>query len=157
MAYKGVVLSKTSTNIPDDKNDDIEIKRPIGIWFAISFCFVYIIFFSFILIVSQLNLFPSNSVEGYYFQKSGLFVNLLSNVLLAFTLVIALYKLRVSAVHWAFGMFLFDFISTTYWIFTSDWLAIVGVAGIIVAPIFWMGGLVIFLYCLRLRQSETLK
>jgi len=154
---KGVVLPKTRTNLCDDKDDDIEIKRPIGIWFSISFCFAAIVFFSFILIVSQLSLFPANEPEGYYFQKSGLFVNLLSNVLFAATLGTALYNLKKSAIYWAFGMFLFDFISTSYWVFTSNWLAMVGATGMIAASTFWTGGLIIFLYALKLGQSDILK
>lgn len=153
---KGVVLPKIHINLHDDKYGDIEIKKPVGIWFAICFCFAVICFFSFILVASQLTLFPSDVPEGYYFQRSGLFVNLLSNVLLACTLASALYNLRKSSIYWAFGMFLFDFISTSYWIFTSDWLVIVGSIGIVSAATFWAGSLIIFLYCLKLGKSEVL-
>lgn len=144
------------SNSVSDEKEVKEINRPTGAWFSIIFCFAYVILFSFIVVMTQLNLFPANDPQGYYFQKSGMALNLSTNALFAASLAVALFNLRSSAVYLSLGMFLFDFISTSYWFFTSNWLAEVGVVGMTVATIFWCGSLVIFLYCLSLRQRELL-
>ncbi|WP_438464548.1 hypothetical protein [Marinomonas sp. PE14-40] len=137
-------------------NEAEGVSKPVGVLISIGFCIVFIAFFAVIIIATQFGLFPAYATEGYYFQQTGLFVNLLSNMMICMGLACSLSYLKQDAIYWALGLFLFDFFSTSYWVLTHNWFDIVGLKELFAISIFWSGICVIFVYCLKLKKKKLL-
>jgi len=137
-------------------NETEDVSKPIGILISIGFCIVFIAFFAVVIIATQFDLFPAYAAEGYYFQQTGLFVNFLSNMLICLGLACSLCQLKKDAIYWALGLFLFDLVSTSYWVFTHNWFDIVVFKEFVAISIFWTGVCIIFVYCLNLKKKKLL-
>jgi len=100
---------------------------------------------------------PKPLAHHPFFKSNGFYLNFIGNIILAFTLLVALFQMKQSAMFWSLTLLVFDVCSTSYWILTQHWLETAGNFGLVLISFVWGGCISCYLYLRYLNKKGLLR
>ncbi|GEM_PF-1747244 len=144
-------------SINNDKNDDHQhTTKPIGVWLYLIFFTLVIAHFLFIILMHSLGLMPNELANHDFFSSNGFYLNFVGNLILAIMLLVSLFQMKQSAMFWSLALFVFDLLSTSFWILTQNWLETAGNFGPVLVGFVWGGCITCYLYLGYLNKKGLL-
>lgn len=131
-------------------------KKPFLIWVFIAFFIFATINFSMIILVHSLGVMPKALANDSFFTSICFYLNFIGNLIFAIGTLLALFKMKKSALYWCLALPLFDMCSTGLWILTQNWLETASSLGLEMIFLVWSGCFSCFIYLLILNKRGEL-
>ena len=142
----------------DVSNDEPNqaLAKPIGIWLYLILFTLVVAHYLFIILIHSLELMPKGMANQAFFKSNGFYLNFVGNLILAITLIVALFQMKQSAMSWSLTLFVFDVCSTSYWVLTQNWIEMAGVFGLILVGSIWSACISCYFYLRYLHKQKML-